>query len=103
MHTVPKPFREFEISTDLDLASKVGGGCPHCIGNLGFQQIWTQHQKLVADPPPYREFGISADLDSASKVGGRPPPPPLYREFGISVDLDSVSKVGGRPYPFPTV
>ena len=49
---------------------------PHCIGNLGFQPIWAQHQKFVAEPPrppPYRKFGISADLDSASKVGDRPP------------------------------
>ena len=54
----------------------------HRIGNLGSEQIWIQHQKLVLDisPPPQsqrcREFGFLADLDSASNVGPRNPPTP---------------------------
>ena len=59
---------------------------PPTIDNLGFRQIWTQHQKLEVGTRPlplppsgHREIMFLADLDSGSKIGSwfqTPPPPP---------------------------
>ena len=56
----PPGHREVWILVDLDAALKVGRSPyppsppppPPDIGNLGFRQIWTQHQKLEVHPTP---------------------------------------------------
>ena len=66
---------------NLDSATKVGNWFPRTPpenGNFGFQQIWTQQQKL--------EIGFHENLP--------PPPPPPKWELWILANLDSATKVG---------